>query len=329
MTRQFRSWALFAAVAVLPFVGSVASAQQAAKYLPKDTEMVFQFDLKRIFDAKVMQNNKKAVEAIKDFLRNKMEANEEFVKVQKALDFDVFRDLTRVTIGVGPGKNPDAVGIILEGNFKPGKIKKVAGLFPNVMKASQIGTTQVYEMTDPNSAETLYMGVADKKTLVICKKKADLAAGLKRQALGVSAQAKALMKSIDSKACIGMLVTRKYMDAALKDAPPQARMAQKYINQLNGMSVGMVLAKDLKFRVAAAATNAQNARFLKRDLENGLDLAKTLLANQALNNPALQPIVDIADTLKVSSKGMDLSVRGQVSSQIIDQGLKMIQGFLP
>ncbi|MGF1579802.1 MAG: hypothetical protein ACFCD0_10600 [Gemmataceae bacterium] len=329
MTRQFRSWALFVAVAVVtPFAGSVASAQQATRYLPKNTGMVFQFDLKRIFDAKVMSNNKNAVDAIKDFLRGKMEGNEQFVKVQKALEFDLFRDLDRVTLGVSPGKNPENVCIVIEGAFKPARIKKVAGQFPNFIKATAIGNTPVYEMSNPTNAETLYIGVANKKTLIASKVKADLAAALNRQVPMVPAQTKALLKSINSKACIGMLMTRKYLDEAMNNAPPQAAMAKRYVEQLKGVTVEMVLSTDLKFRMGAEATNAQNAKFLRRDLENGLDLMKTLLANQALNNPALQPIVDIVDTLKVGSQGTTLSVRGQVSGEIIEQGMKMIQPFL-
>ena len=85
--------------------GATAVHAQATKLLPNDTEMIVTLNLKQILNSEIAKANKTLLDIAKGKIEEMLD-DKGFGKYLKKADFDLFRDLSSITVG-----GPDALAI--------------------------------------------------------------------------------------------------------------------------------------------------------------------------------------------------------------------------
>src|SRR5262245_5076689 len=111
MLRSYRVWtgALTLTLAVLT---AAPARADVAKYLPNDTELLLTVNVRQILDAPLVKNNNQ-IEQVKGLIKG----NEDVQKVLEALGFDLFKDLTSITIALPAGTDLQQGTVLVEGKF--------------------------------------------------------------------------------------------------------------------------------------------------------------------------------------------------------------------
>jgi hypothetical protein len=325
-----------AALVVGLLVGAAAAQAQATKILPADTEMVLTFNLKQILGSEIAKSNKFLLDLAKGKIQEQLDDKGVAEHLKKA-DFDLFRDLASVTIGLPGGRDPKEAFIILEGNFDAEKIEKVvvdASKADGTLKVIKIGNVKAFEVT-PKDEKTMYVGILDQKIMIVCATKADFTEAVARQG-GAKAGAfksepfKNLLETINNKQSISFAATSKIMGKLAENNPnagnDQAKMALAALQQLDGFSAAITIQKNIDFQVGINAKDAETAQKFAAMANGGLIVAKAKVAEQAKQNEKFVPVVEIVNSLRANATGPNLVVTGQITFETLTELLKNLPG---
>jgi hypothetical protein len=309
--------------ALCVFVGASAAPAQQIKLLPADTEMILTFNVQQMLESKVAKENKALIELAKGKIEETLQ-DKGIAKHLKKADFDLFRDLSSITLGIPGGRNPEEGFILLEGTFDADKIeaavtdagKEVGG----GIKAMQIAGVKAFEIA-PKGEKTMYVGILDKKTMIACATKADFEEAVARQKgtkSGFKAEVvKNLMSTVNAKQSINMIATSGILAKLAENAPAgagaQIQQATALLKSMEGFSAAITIQKDIDFQLGVNTKDNETAQKYAGVGNLAIGVAKMKIEEQAKMNEKLAPAVDIINSIKLTAVGPNLVVRGQIT----------------
>lgn len=338
MMRSARWFRMAGLCALGLFVGATAVQAQATKLLPSDTEVIVTVNFQQILKSDILKDNKALVENAKEKVNHTLE-EKGLDKWLKKADFDLFRDLTSLTYAISAGKPPTEGFIVLEGKFDVEKIeaaaKEASKEAGGGLKISKLAGVKVFEVTPPDE-KTLYVGILGKKTMIVTASKEEFEGAVARAKEGRAPEfkaegMKALMSTVNAKQSISLVATSDALAKLNELNPnagnPQAKAALDALKQLDGMSMAVTLGKDIDFQVGVNAKNEKTAKDFAAKGNAGLGFLKAMVKDQAENNAQIAPAVDVVNSIRISTEGVNLLIRGQVTAETLGKLLANLPGM--
>jgi hypothetical protein len=312
------------------FVSASAAPAQQIKLLPADTEMILTFNIQQMLESKVAKENKALIELAKGKIDEVLQ-DKGIAKHLKKADFDLFRDLTSVTLGIPGGRNPEEGFILLEGKFDADKIEGATKDAGDSVKMTKIAGVKAFEV-NPGDGKTMYVGILDKKTMIACATKADFEEAVARQKgtkSGFKAEVvKNLMSTVNAKQSISMIATSNILAKLAENAPQgagaQAQQAVAILKSMEGFSAAVTIQKDIDFQLGVNTKDNETAQKYAGIGNLAIGVAKMKIEEQAKMNEKLVPAVDIVNSIRLTAQGPNLVVRGQIT---FDNLQKIIQAL--
>jgi hypothetical protein len=317
MVRSF-GWAAALVCAVLAVR---ARAAEINSFLPKETDVVLSLNVRQVLDSPLVK--KHALELIKTTLASSKEAQEAI----KALGLDPLTDFSRVSVGVGLDdvNHPKAV-IIIEGKFDPRKIGDVADALvkkePKQFSIEKVNGKTVYKISAPDQP-VIFAAPIDTGVFVLGTQKEyvgaafDAAKGTRKPE--IKKELAELIKSANPKSSLTVVAnTKGRLDAIpLPDAP-----LKKTIEQIHSFALDLKVDQDVDLEISIGTENAEAAKQMQLIVAGGLDLAKIQAKVALAQQPELQPLLDLVNSLKAVQKDKDVVVTGKLGADAIEKILK-------
>lgn len=298
------------------------------KLLPGDTELLFTLNLKQMLDSPVAKQYKDLIDQGRGAIEGRFQNNPAAKYLEKA-GFDVLRDLHSVTIASNGSKEVDALFIVVEGKFDPAKIvdtaQEIARENAEALKITKIGSVQVFEIT-PAGEKRVYAALINDKTLIVCATHE----GVKDAVNGSAPRAmkdgfKSLLKTTSPKQSFSFVATGPALAKLAENAPvPNADVAVGMLQGLDGLSIAVTLNKDIQFQVGVTSKDEETTKKAVAMGNFGLLTVRTLAAQKAKQDERLQPLVDVAKTLRITSEGNNVVLRGDISLENLEKLIKLV-----
>jgi hypothetical protein len=305
------------------------------KYLPSDTEIVISVNIKQMLASEVAKTYRDLIDQAKGFLETHIQNNPAAKYLERA-GFDVFRDLHAVTVASNGGKDLDAGIIVIEGNFNAGKVRAAAAEIARdnaeVLKIIKIGGKEAWEITPPGD-KRVYAALLDDKTLVACgaeevlKETLQRSNGAGRVALkqGVSS----LLKTTSDKQSFSFVATGPALQKVVEESGVRnAEAAAGMLGALEGLSAAVTLTRDVQFQLGMTTKDEETAKKAAAAANGGLFMVRTLAEQKAKENVDLQPLVDISKSLRITSQGNNILLRGEVTTENLQRLIKNLPSRL-
>lgn len=329
-----RIWIASACMLGLLVSATTASAQ-ATKLLPNDTELIVTFNLQQMLKSEVAKANKTIIDIAKAKIEEQLD-DKGVTKHLKKADFDLFRDLSSVTIAVPGGRSPEEAFILLEGNFNAEKIEAAIGDAAkdagDKVKVTKIAGVKAFEVSTKDE-KTMYLGVLSKKTMIACVTKKDFAEAVARNEGNKGAAFKTdvikkLITTVNSKQSISMVATSKILAKLAENAPQangnQAQQALAFLKTMDGFSAAVTIQKDIDFQLGVNTMDAETAQKYAGIANLAIGVAKMKVAEEAKKNEKLAPAVDIVNSIRVTAQASNLVIRGQITFENLQKLMELI-----
>ena len=311
-------------------VGTAASAQEtalSAKLLPNDTEMIFTTNLQQILKSEVLKDKKEIIGAAKAAVAGALE-QKGVDKYLKTAGFDVFTDLTSLTVAVPGGRNPEESFIIVTGAFDADKIEtavleasKEAG---GGAKLTKLANVKVFELS-PKGEKSIFVGILDKKTMVVCATKNDFTDTVARfngtKTSKMKAEFKALLDTVNSKQSLSIVATTAVLGKLAENLPEgaadKAKAGAAALQQVEGLSFAITIQKNVDFQIGVNAKDAKTAADIAAKGNLGIGFLKATVAEKAKQDEKFAPAAEVVNTIRLTATGSNLLIRGQVSYETL------------
>jgi hypothetical protein len=328
-------------VAALLIVASAAQAAPAPdepavkidKYLPDDTGGVFVVDVKQILASKAFTKElKKQIEELLQI--------EQVQMVLKDTGFDPIKDIDRVVLAITPEVDGMSGSfLVVEGRFDAKKLEAKAADFGKqhpAIKEIDIGNAKAYEWRLPGQPAyfALYFALVDKGTFVFCASKQELTeafekAGGKRKTEFKSKSLAKLIAKMDPKlavnvACAGEMPTGG--SAMFLPGGGFVRMTRTLADEgIESVTGGLTVGEDIKGKIHFAARDADTAKKLAAEFEEGLAEMHKHIAREAVRNKDLGPVVEVVKTIKGTTNEATITMEGHGGAEAVQA---LIKAFL-
>jgi hypothetical protein len=328
-----RRFCIAAVCTVGLLLGTSAAQAQQTKLLPNDTEMIVTFNLQQILKSEVLKTDqaKLLIGLAKGKISEALDENP-LGKYLKTAEFDLFKDLHIITFAVPGGRNPEDGFIILEGTFDAEKIEAAATEASKEagggLKVIRLGNTKAFEITR-NGEKTMYVGIVNKKTMIVCAAKADFTEAVARlngskTTNFKSAVFKNLLETINNKQSISFVATSAMLLKLAEKAPEgaggdQAKQAMAFLKQMDGFSAAVTIEKNIDFQLGVNTMDADTAKKYAGLGELLIGAAKLKIAEQAKKDEKFLPAMEILNTLRITSQGSNLVFRGQITFETLEK----------
>jgi hypothetical protein len=300
------------------------------KYLPEDTEILLHVNFRQIMDSPLVKGQKDAVAKIKSLVENVLGDNEEAQKYLKATGFDLFRDLSSVTVAHPGGHDQKAGLIIIEGDFSPEKFHADAADavkdHGDVITITQDGKYKIIEVSAPQEHNGVVVMV-NKNIVLACSTKDRIKAALVRaegsEKGKLKKELKSLLDSTSAKQSISVVATGAALAKIVEKAPvPNAQGAVEVLKQIDGLGGAITIAKDVQFQLSVAAKDENTANTLVKQANQLLPIGKFIVMQKAQQDPRLLPVIDVMNTLRATVQGTSFLLRGEITVDNIDKLMK-------
>jgi hypothetical protein len=300
------------------------------KYLPNDTEIVFTVNLKQILDSPLVKSNKDALDQGKAALENQFGDNPVLNNLKNA-GFDIFRDLHSITVASDGGKEPTA--IIVEGTFNSEKLmaaaEEAAKEHPDCLKITRAGSQTVFEITPPGDKvgfATLIKG----KVLVATMTREGLTDILARLDGTKNSSLKkpfaVLLDTVNSNQSINFVATGPALAKLVTANPvPNGEAASAVLQSIDGLSGAITVTKEVNFQLGINSKDEAAAKKMVQDGNTMLFLAQSLVGQKAQKDEKFAPAVDVVKTLRITSQGSNVLLRGTISFDVIEKAMKQLK----
>ncbi len=299
-----------------------ARAAEVDKYLPNDAEVAMVLNIKQLTEAPLIK--KHALGQLKEI----MKGNEELGKALEAMGFDPLRDLTSITAAIN-GFNANSKGLVIaHGQFDTGKFEakaeELAKEKSQFLKVVKEGNYKLYEVNAPGSEKPLLVALVDKSTIVASNEKEPVLEALAKAAGTKKSETNSALRTLIEKQDAGQTFWGVIPGAVLSKSEfaSMDEKTKKISERIESITLGITVSKDIKLGMTIAAKTADNAKELAEDLKEGLNQAKGFLALMAGNQKNLAPVVDLVNSIKVATEGNNLTLKSEVSEEMIEKGLK-------
>jgi hypothetical protein len=294
-------------------------AAEVDKYLPQDTEVVVVLNARQLLDSPLFKKH------FLEHVRGIIKSNEEATKILDSLGFDPLTDLTSIT-GALPMIGNDAKGLLItHGQFDRAKIEakaeEVAKDKGDVLKVHKDGERKVYEIKFEE--KPVFVGLVDQTTIVAGPEKQSILVAFEKGAGkkpgAVKKELHDLIERADAKQSLWFAATA---NAFLKGDLSSDDKAKKNLEKMNSITADLTIDKGVKIALAIVAKSAENAKELAEEIKEGLNQVKGLLALMADQNKEIAPLVDTVGNLRVNTEGSTITLKSEVSEELIEKGLK-------
>jgi hypothetical protein len=298
-------------------------------HVPPDTEFYLSVNVRQLLESPLIKKN--ALQAIKEALANAEEVNE----VLKELGFDPFKDLDRVTVAGPVGKDADRGLMIVTGAFDVKKFEKRADTAAkdnaDALKINKVplgggATHLVYEVSVPGQDQTLYVAVANNKTILASPGKdyvvdALKAARLKKKPLLKNKGFAAVVEKMELKQAVTIAAAGKAL-AGLADADGLPESVREAVGNIDAVAGGLSVGRELKLELAVSTKEERTAGSVRRSASKGVALALAGLALLGEERKELNLLIEVLKTVKVAGKGKVVSVSARLTADVLDDFFK-------
>lgn len=309
------------------FLAMPARAADADKYLPNDTEVVITVNVRQILESELVK--KYALNLLQDAIKGSDEASQ----ILKTLGFNPIDDLTSVTIAAPALDAPDKGLIIIHGKFDlkkfEGQAEKAARDNENALKIHKVRGHKVYEAVIPQQNQNLFVGLVDNDTIVAAPNRDYVVESLDKRADRVKPSLKkelqALVARMDARQSLSVTAT----GAAIAKGADQSQQKQvkAFAEKVLALTGAITVADDIKLELAFGTKDDDNSKELSRMLKETLTQAKGAVALLAGQQKALEPVLEVLETMKVTpQQGNVVSLKGQVTKEVIENAIKNFAG---
>jgi len=334
MIRKTMGFSVPVLAAILALSLAAPARAQGLKYLPGDTEVVISLNLKQVWNSKLVKDYSALIKQIQGQFNAKIDGNEVAAEIKKSLGIDPFQDIDTVTIGMSElGKDAKNGVIVLEGKFNPDKFSetgnKAAKDNPEVVKSVPFGGATVYQITK-SGEDPFFVGLLNKNTLVVSKNKEGMTGAVNAQGQNLKKETADLLQIANLKKSLTVVMTAGALQEAIKQGNnAQAQFIAPFLKDLNGAIITANVAADVDLVVHYVTKDAAAAQKMAEQTNQGLEVVKVLVSNQAKKDANAAAVADILKTLKVSAQGNSMIITGTVSHEVVDGVMKKIENFLP
>ncbi len=298
------------------------------KLLPSGTEAVFSINLAQILKSSIAKENKELVDQAKFFIDNGMK-DKGLDKYFAKAGFNLFTDLASISVASDGTQNPEAVLLIVEGKFDSDKIEEsvvAAGKDAGQdVKVSMIGGAKVFEISPPDEKK-VFIGIVNKGTILATVNKDGLSDAIARfngtKTSTMKKEVKGLFDTTNSKQSLNFVVTGKSLSEMLKNAPNVPEKALEEMKKVDGLSGAITLDKNVTFQLGVNAVDADLAKTMAEQGNAGLKLAMFFVNNKAQQDEKFAFAIDIMKTLRISSQGVNVVLRGEITYETLGKILK-------
>jgi len=333
MVTKLSRWC-FALAATLAVMTAASARADGLKYLPSDTEVVVSLNLQQVWGSKLVKDYSALIGQLQGMFNAGVDKNQIAAEVRKSLGIDPFKDVDAITVGLSDlTKNPKNVMIVLEGKFNQDKFtetaNKAAKDSPEAVKSVTIGNATVYQITKPGD-EPFYIGLLNKNTLVIAKTKDGMTGAVTPVAQNLKKETADLVQGVNFKKSLNLVMTAGAIQEAIKQGNnAQTQFIEPFLKDLNGAVITANVVSDVDLHVAYVAKDAAAAQKMAEETNKGVAGLKGLIGKNAPKDAKVAAMVDILNSLKITSQGNVMTVDGTVSRKVLDQTFKNIENFLP
>ena len=321
---------LFAILAI--FGGTTVPARAIdPKLLPNDTEIAFTVNFQQLMKSELAKTHKSLIDQVKDSMKGKL-AEKGADKALERMGFDFFRDFGSFTVASPGSTDPESVFVLVNGNFAWDKLKSTAVEEAQAqgknLKVINVGSAEAFEIT-ADSEKTVYAGLITPKTMAVTLKKQAYEDAVGRGAGtkgGNSKQEfKRLLGSVSESQTVSFATTGAAIIRLLENAPiPNAEQVVTYLQQIDGLTASLTVEKNVGFQLAVMAKDAQTAETMAKMANGGLSFVRAMAKKKAEEDERAKIGVDVANTLRISSNGSNVILRGELTAENIDFILKNI-----
>ena len=92
--------------------------------------------------------------------------------------------------------------------------------------------------------------------------------------------------------------------------------------RIEAISGGVTVDDDVKLELALAVKDAEVAREISTEINEGLNIVLTLVAVASRENRELAPALDALKTIKASAKGNAIILKGAVTAEMIEKAMR-------
>jgi hypothetical protein len=299
------------------------------KFLPDDAELVLTINLQQILNSELAKANKDVVTRLK-FLLDGQLADAGAQRYLERIDFDLFRDVTNITIATDGGKMPSF--ILLEGKFNAEKINAIGeeASRDNAehIKGVKIAGQQAFEIRINADDRPVFAGVLGKDKLIAADSKDGFADAVSR--IKGSAQPSKLKKELRdllgpaaAKQSIILATTGPALVKLLDGTPvPNIEDLQEVLGGVTALNVAIAMDKNATFELVVNSRDKKSADEMAKLAGVGVAGAKLLLKKKVETDPQYAPALDIVSTLRVTSQGTNFVLRGEVAAAVLAKLLK-------
>lgn len=315
-------WA--ATVALLTLVAP-ASAAEVDKLLPADTEFVVNINIRQVLGSELLK--KFGLDKAKEALKNEGPVSE----VLQSLGFDPFKDLDRLTIASPGGAEQDRGLIIIRGTFDTEKFNaraaEVQKANADALKLHKVadgsgGQHLVYEAMIPDQPVSIFVAIAGKDVILASPGKDYVVDGLKRMTGKAAAglrnkDMQTLLEKMDEKQSLSIAG----LGSALAKSGNLPDNAKDMLEKLEAIGGGLTVTDEVKLEIVLAAKTPEAAKEIDKTVGDGLNQALGLVALFAGQKKELAPAIDVLKTVRSTAKGKLVTIKGQVTADIIEKAL--------
>jgi hypothetical protein len=320
MLQSFR-WGWVVAIIAICAAASPTRAADFDAFLPKETDMVVSLNLRQMVDSPI--GKKYAADLAKSMLSN----NKQIQQALNSLGLDPLTDFSRITTGIGLDdlSHPKAV-VVVEGKFDVKKINDMLdGLVENEpakFSLEKVGGKTLYKIAAPDLPVPMYGAIVDANLIVFSPVKDCVRAGFDAATSARNPEIKKevadLLAKADRKAS---LFVTAYTKGKLDSVPLPVEM-KKLIEQIHSITAELKVDQDVQLELSVGAAGNDEAKKVRDIVAGGIDLMKIQIKVAVGQQPELQPLVDVVNTMTAIQKDKQVIVAGKLTGDGLEKMLK-------
>jgi hypothetical protein len=299
-----------------------APAADINKYLPDDADLVMVINVKQLMQAPIVQKY------APQLLKKAAEGDDHLKKALTGLGFDPLKDLTSVTVA-SSGIGPDGKGtIIFEGTFDTAKFEAVAEAAgkDSPVKVLKEGEHKIFEIKYASEPKPAYAGILDKNTIVLATEKSQVLESFDRAAGKKTGKLKKELAALIEKANAAQSLWMVAPATVLTQAPiPLDGDAAKTLAKIDNLNIGFTLTAEFKLAIAVVTKSADAAKEVKEQLNTGIEMIKGIVNQIASTEKKLSVVVDIIGAMRVANDGNVITLKSELSPEMIEKLEKIIK----
>ena len=222
------------------------------------------------------------------------------------------------------------ISVLIEGKFDPKKI--TATLDAEAKKDSKKISTDVvngktiYKFTNGDHPAS-YGAVIDSKTIVLGTSKEYIGAAFEAAQgttkVEIRKELAELLAKMDSQSSVYFAAIVR---GNLEKIPLPDPNIKKVLEQIYFLTIDLKAHQDVDLKIGVGVETAEVAKSFEQLAQGGLDLLKAQVKVAAVQQPELEPIVELVNSLKVMSRGKALVVTGVLKGESIEKAIKDSKG---